>query len=128
MKDLADFLQDEVDATSVRAVAKRIDIAKTTVQNIVKRALKTAPETQTLEKIAAAYGLTLPAVLEMTGMMIGDKEKFVKVAHELEQSPWIEKRLDELLSLNEQEFNYWLDWVKWRREHGDGSSLPPPTQ
>ncbi len=101
MLDLADYLQAEVDKTSIRKVAARIDISKTTVENIIKRKLKSIPKVATLEKIATAYELTLPAVVEMAGVMLGDVDKFARLARELEQSPWIRKRFDELVSLSE---------------------------
>ena len=119
MKDLAKLLQDEIDSTSIRRVAKRIGIAKTTASNIAKRKLKSMPEVATLEKIAIAYGLTLPAVVEMAGAMLGDGDKFARLARELEQSPWIRKRFDELVGLSEDEFNYALDLIAFRRQRGE---------
>ena len=128
MMDLADYLQAEVDKASIRRVAKHIGVSKTTVENICKRKIETMPKVKTLEKIAAAYGLTLPVVIEMAGAMLGDGDKFIDAAHELEQSPWIERRLTELTSLSEAEFNYWMDWIAWRRRHPappDESPDPP---
>lgn len=117
MMDLADYLQAEVDKVrSVRKVAAHIDVSKTTVQNIIKRKLKGMPELATLEKIAAAYELTLPAVVEMAGAMLGDGDKFARLARELEQSPWIRDRFDELVGLTEAEFNYALDLIAFRRQ------------
>ena len=62
-------------------------------------------------------------------MVLGDVAKYARVARELEQSPWIANRLDELMSLDEKEFNYWLDWVAWNRRQGNppGSFPPPPS-
>ena len=61
MMDLAEYLQAEVDRErSIRKVAKKIGIAKTTLDNIIKRRIKRMPELETLEKIASAYGLTPP--------------------------------------------------------------------
>lgn len=115
MKDLADYLQDEVEKTSIRKVAARIGIAKTTVTNIAHRKLKSMPEVATLEKIATAYDLTLPAVVEMAGAMIGDSDRSTRLARELEQSPWVIKRIDELMHLTEEEFNYAMDLIAFRR-------------
>lgn len=122
MKDLAEYLQDEIGSTSIRRVAKRIGIAKTTVTNIAKRKLKSIPEVETLEKIATAYELTLPAVVQMAGAMLGDGDKFARLARELEQSPWIRKRFGELVGLSEDEFNYALDLIAFRRDRGE---FPP---
>lgn len=129
MKDLADYLAPDVERESIRKVAARIGIAKTTLENIIKRRLKKMPKVETLKKIADAYGLTLPAVVEMAGMTLGDGDRYARVAREMEQLPWIRKRLDELTRLSEQEFNYWLDWVAYHRDHpADGPTHPPPTQ
>lgn len=126
MKDLAEYLQEEVQKTSIRKVAARIGISKTTVANIAGRKLKNMPEVETLEKIAAAYELTLPAVAEMAGAMSGDGEKAARIARELERSPWIINRLDELLRMSEKDFNYFLDWVKWRKKNPPPDESPPP--
>lgn len=127
--DLTEYIQSELDKPqmSVRKVAKKLHIPPSTVQKIAKRAIRTMPEIHTLERIAEHSGMTLPIVVEMAGAMMGDKDKYAKIARALEQSPWIAKRFDELVTLNESEFNYWMDMVKWRREHGDGSTLLPPT-
>jgi plasmid maintenance system antidote protein VapI len=130
--DLADFIQAELDKpkSSVRKVAKWLHIAPTTVQKIAKRQIRTMPEVDTLQRIADNSGLSLPVIVEMAGAMMGDTEKYTLVARELEKSPWIANRFDELVSLNEQEFNYWMDMVKWRRKNGlpPDSTPPPPTQ
>lgn len=129
--DLSEFMQAEIDKpkSSVRKVAKRLHISPTTVQKIAKRQIQTMPEVDTLQKIADNSGLTLPAVVEMAGAMMGDTEKYAKIARSLERSPWIARRFDELVSLDEKEFNYWMDMVAWRRDHPNGdSALLPPTQ
>ena len=72
MMDLADYLQAEVGRTSIRKVAKATGVSKTTIDNIVNRRLKTMPDVATLEKIARAYGMTLPVVVEMAGAALGD--------------------------------------------------------
>lgn len=125
--DLAEFMQAEIDKpkSSVRKVAKRLHIAPTTVQKIAKRQIQTMPEIDTLQRIADNSGLTLPAVVEMAGAMLGDTEKYTKIARAIEQAPWIAKRFDELILLKESEFNYWLDMVKWRRDHPENGSTPP---
>jgi transcriptional regulator with XRE-family HTH domain len=125
MKDLAAYLQDEVDKASIRRVATHIGIAKTTVDHIIKRKIKTLPELPTLEKIATAYGLTLPTVIRMAGAMFDDNDKFMRLAHELELSPWIRQRMGELLSLSEDEFNYAMDLTAFRRAHPQNGSTDP---
>lgn len=117
MMDLADYLQIEVDKTSVRAVAKHIDIAKTTVQNIVKRNLKTMPDMPTLQKIADAYGITVPTVVEMAGAMLGDTEKYTQIARELELHPWIAEEWTRLSSMTKDEFKEAVDYMEWRKRH-----------
>jgi transcriptional regulator with XRE-family HTH domain len=69
--DLADFLQVEVDRTSLRDVAGKIKISKTTVDNIAKRRNKDLPELETLQKIAAAYNKDLWEVIEMANVDLG---------------------------------------------------------
>lgn len=128
MMDLAEYLQDEVDKErSIRKTAKRLGISKTTLENIIKRRTKTRLKVSTLENIAAGTGLTLVAVAEMAGVIIGDGKKHARVARELERKPWIAKRLNELLSLNEGEFNYWMDWIVWYRKKGSPPDPSPPS-
>jgi transcriptional regulator with XRE-family HTH domain len=126
MKDLADYLQAEVDKVrSIRKVAKHIGISKTALENITKRKLKTRPQLLTLEKIADAYeDLTLPGVVEMAGAMMGDTERYKIIARKMEVHPWIAERFDDLTSVTQEQFNDWMDQVAWRR-HRDQS---PPDQ
>ncbi len=124
MIDLAEYLQVEADKDrSLRKTAARLHISKTTLEKLIKRKLKTKPHVQTLENIAESTGLTLSAVAEMAGAMMADTDPFARLGRDLELRPWIKKRLPELLSLSEREFNYWMDWVAWRRRQG-----PPPDQ
>lgn len=70
MLDLADYLQAEVDKTSVRKVAKRIGISKGAVEGITGRKLGGFPEIETLIAISKAYDLPLPEVERMAGIEI----------------------------------------------------------
>lgn len=119
--DLAEYIQAEVDkpGMSYRKVAKHIGISKTTVEKIAKRKIVTMPEVGTLQKIADAYGMTLPTVIEMAGAMIGDNERYQAIARRMEAHPWIAARFDELASLPEEKFNDWLDQVAWQRQRRD---------
>ncbi len=125
MLDLADYLQAEVDKTSIRKVAAHIDISKTTVQNIIKRKLKSMPDVTTLEKIASAYGITLTVVVEMAGAMLGDTEKYTQIARELEVHPWIAEEWRRLTSMTKERFREAMDYVEWRERHPVGPALPP---
>jgi len=129
MMDLADYLQAEVGRTSIRKVAKATGVSKTTIDNIVNRRLKTMPDVATLEKIARAYGMTLPVVVEMAGAALGDGERARRLARELEAHPWIAERFDELTSMTREEFTETMDYLAFRRErlaprpNGDQSTL-----
>lgn len=126
--DLAEFMQAELDKpkSSVRKVARRLHIAPTTVQKIAKRQIQTMPEVDTLQRIADNSGLTLPAVVEMAGALLGDTEKYAKIARALEQTPWIARRFDELMQLSEDEFNYALDLRAFRLKNRFPPDPPNP--
>jgi transcriptional regulator with XRE-family HTH domain len=126
MMDLAEYLQAEVGKTSIRKVAKKIGISKTAVDNIANRRIKKMPQMETLEKIAIAYGLTVPAVVRMAGVMFPDGDKHVRMAHEIEQSPWVAKRFDELMDMDENEFNYAMDLIAYQRSRGLPPDSTPP--
>jgi transcriptional regulator with XRE-family HTH domain len=68
--DLAEYLQAEVDRTSIRKVAKRIGVSKSAVEHITKRDLQGLPELETLIAIAKAYDLDLLEVERMAGVTI----------------------------------------------------------
>ena len=125
MMDLADYLQAEVDKASIRRVAKHIGISKTTVENIVKRRLKTMPDLSTLEKIASAYDMGTPAVVEMAGMLFSDPDVYLALARELERKPWIAEAWPRLVSLTPAELKESLDYIEWRRRHPGGAPPPP---
>lgn len=124
--DLADYLQPKVDKTSLRKVAAEIGISKSTVDNIIKRKLKSMPELQTLERIAVYSGFSLSVVVAMTGATMGDGSRFVRLAHELEAHPWITERFDELVSMSKEEFNETMDYFGYRREKRNNPPPPPP--
>ncbi len=119
--DLADFLQSEIDQTSIRRVAKKIGIAPTTVTSIAKRKRQRMPDVDTLEAIANAYGLTLPVVVEMAGSALGDTQRYERFARELELHPWLVGKWDELTSMSEAEFSEAMDYLAWRKRHPGGS-------
>ncbi len=126
MIDLSDFLKAAYDKPkmSYRKLAEYIGISKTTVEKIVKRRLKKMPELETLEKIAKAYDLTTPAVVEMAGAMMGDTEKYTQIARELATRPWIAEEWKFLTSLTKEEFAEAKDYMGWRKRHP--SDRPPP--
>lgn len=117
--DLADFLQNEVDHSSIRKVAKRIGIAPTTVTSIAKRKRQRMPDVDTLRAIADAYGFTLPVVVEMAGAALGDTERYTKFARELELHPWLTEKWDELTRMTQDEFREAMDYLEWRKRHPD---------
>lgn len=128
MMDLADYLQAEVEKTSIRKVAKLTGVSKTTIDNIRNRRIKTLPELQTLEKIATAYSLTLPAVVEMAGAVLGDGEKYSRIARELELHPWIVEEWDTLIAMTKEQFKEAADFIAFRKQQElSAPALPPPS-
>jgi len=126
MMDLAEYLQVEVDKErSIRKVAKRIGISKTTLENIIKRRLKTLPELPTLQKIADCYeDLTLPTVVVMVGAMLGDTEKYAQIAREMELYPWIVEEWTRLTSMTKEQFREAVDYMEYRKRQLGGPPLP----
>lgn len=124
--NLSDFLQAEIDKpkSSIRKVAKKIGIGTTTVTNIAKGKRKRAPDVDTLQKIADAYDLTLATVVEMAGAMMGDKERYEKLAREIEVHPWIAEDWEYLTKLTRERFKEAMDYISWRERHPNGPALP----
>lgn len=119
MQNLADYLGDRVRESSFRDVAAHTGVGKTTLDDIIKRRITTLPKIATLRKIADAYQLTLPTVVQMAGESIGDGDRFVRFARELEATPHIVDRFDELVSLSPSEFDEALDYIAYRRRQRD---------
>lgn len=84
MTDLAEFLQSEVNRTSLRKVAGKTGVAKTTIENIVKGNLQGLPEIETLQAIATAYGMDLWLVAHMAGIDLGLPQTPTEAAQRLE--------------------------------------------
>jgi len=133
MLDLADYIKADVDKTSLRKVAKKTGVSKSTIAKIVNRQYKSErPKVDTLEKIAGAYHLTLSTVVEMAGAMMGDGgDMYVRLARELEKTPWVVERFDDLVRMTEAEFHRLMDHLAWqrlqeedrrRRQNGDQST------
>jgi transcriptional regulator with XRE-family HTH domain len=122
--DLAEFLQAEIDkpGMSVRKVAAQLGISASAVQKISNRKIRTMPELDTLQRIADNSGLTLPAVVEMAGAMLGDTEKYTQVARELELHPWIAEEWPRIKSMTKEEFKEAVDYIEWRKRN----PLPRP--
>jgi transcriptional regulator with XRE-family HTH domain len=118
MVDLADFLREKVDATSLRAVAKYVGVSKTAIDNIVHRRIRKLPKVETLQRIADAYGLSLSSVVEMAGATLGDDDRALRLARELQALPWVAERFNELAVLTESEFNEVMDYLAFRRRQG----------
>jgi transcriptional regulator with XRE-family HTH domain len=123
--DLAAFLQLDVDKSSVREVAGKIRISKTTLQKILRRQLKTMPQVPTLEKIADYTGMSLPVIVAMTGATMNDRGKYDQLARELEAHPWITERFDELVTMSKEEFQETMDYFAYRREKRKNQTPPP---
>lgn len=122
--DLAEFMQAELDKpkSSVRKVAKRLHISPTTVQKIAKRQIQTMPEVDTLQRIADHSGLTLSTVVEMAGAMMGDVERYTRLAREIELHPWVVEEWPRLTRMTKAEFKEAIDYIEWRKRN----PAPPP--
>lgn len=101
--DLADFLQAEVDRSSLRDVAGKIGISKTAVDNLAKRKNKELPELVTLQKIAAAYNKDLWEVIEMMPVDLGLPKTLEEEAKQLialaDQNPEYQPLVEGILKL-----------------------------
>jgi transcriptional regulator with XRE-family HTH domain len=69
--DLAEYLQAEVDRTSIRKVAKKAGLAsKGPIERIINHQNEGFPEIETLVGIAKGFGLELLEVMRMAGATI----------------------------------------------------------
>lgn len=71
MSELADFLERELDKTSYRDLEGKTHVSRGALENIITRQNTQFPKMETLEKIAAAYGIALWRVIEMAGVDLG---------------------------------------------------------
>lgn len=98
--DLADFLQAEINRTSLRDVAAHTKVAKTTIDSITKRRLKALPEIGTLARIAEAYRKPLWEVMQMAGVDLGlpqsDDERYRRLAALATRKPALEHLIERL--------------------------------
>lgn len=69
--DLASFLAEQVKQSSLRQVAEKTGISKSTVDHIIRRVNRNLPELETLNRIADAYDIALWRVIEMAGVDLG---------------------------------------------------------
>jgi transcriptional regulator with XRE-family HTH domain len=70
MKELIQFLTEQVNTSSLRDVEAKTGISYAAIQRIIKGNFKNKPEIETLEKLAQAYQLPLWRVLEMAGVAL----------------------------------------------------------
>lgn len=68
---LQEFLLEELERSSIRDVAERIDMAPSALRRLAQGELKSLPEIETLQKIARAFKLPLWHVLKMAGVDLG---------------------------------------------------------
>lgn len=98
--DLAEFLQAEVDQTSLRAVAAKTRVSKTAIENIIKRQTTEQHKIGTLERIALAYGKELYEVMQMAGVKLGlpqnDSERSRRLAALVARKPALERLIERL--------------------------------
>jgi transcriptional regulator with XRE-family HTH domain len=70
MKELIQFLTEQVNTSSLRDVETKTGISYAAIQRIIKGNFKNKPEIETLEKLAQAYQLPLWRVMEMAGVAL----------------------------------------------------------
>src|SRR5690242_1702007 len=83
--DLSEYLQAEVDRTSIRKVAKRIGVSKSDIEHIVNRDRQGLPELETLIAIAKTYDLDLLEVERMAEATIPEPKTPAEVHQRLGQ-------------------------------------------
>lgn len=115
MPDLADFLEEKRKKSSYRQLAEEIGISRGALEKIIKRKSGKLPKVETLQKIADTYGLPLPRVVEMAGAALGDEERYIRLARELQSSPWLVERFNDLVTMTEAEFEEAMDYLAYRR-------------
>lgn len=82
--DLAEYLQAEVDRTSIRKVAKRASLAsKGPIERIINHQNEGFPELETLVGIAKGFGLDLLEVMQMAGVTIPEPKTPIEAQQRL---------------------------------------------
>lgn len=99
--DLAEYLQAEVDRTSLRKVAKKAGLAsKGPVERIIKHQNEGFPELETLIGIAKGFGLDLLEVMRMAGVTIAEPKTPAEVRQRLgnlvSEVPDLDRTVEEL--------------------------------
>lgn len=102
--DLADFLAQEVDRTSYRAVEAKTGISRGSLDNLIRRENKKLPEIETLKKVSKGYGLPLWKVVEMAGVELdlpnSPSERSQRLADLVSRVPQFSLLVDHLLRVD----------------------------
>lgn len=101
-------------------------IKRSTLSNIVTKA-GVNPRPATIKKLAGAMGIEGVVLTALLGYPVqADSEpdgKYVILAHQLQAFPWLVRRLDDFLHLDEAEFQEAMDHLEFRRRrNADRSS------
>lgn len=134
LMDLAEYLQAEVDRTSLRKVAKKAGVSKGAIDRIIKRANEGFPELETLIGISKGFDLDLLEVERMAGVTIPAPQTPAEVQQRLgalvSQVPDLDRVVEDLRDMYVRDPAFVKGMIvgmemsidQWKRQNGAGES------
>jgi transcriptional regulator with XRE-family HTH domain len=110
VSQLSEALSKRVETEGLRPFAKRLGIAHTTLDSLARNARTSAPEIETLQRIAAGLELPLWRVVEMAGINLelpqSDDDRVRRLVGMARRHPALQALVDHLIELapNRPEF------------------------
>lgn len=127
MSALADVIRRwlEHNSKSQNELARLAGIRTSSLSYIVNKE-DALPKPVTIKKLAAAMdvdGVVLTALLGYPTQPRGQPaDEYVELARRLEALPWLVERLNDLLHLDQKEFQEVMDYLDYRRRNVDQSN------
>ena len=137
--DLTEFIQAEVERTSIRKVAEKAGLeSKGAIERIINRTNKGFPELETLIGISKGFGIDLLEVVRMAGAMIPEPKTPAEVRQRLgnlvTQVPDLDRVVEDLRDMHVHDPKFVSGMIvgiemsiaQWKRQQSDdeGSDRP----
>lgn len=139
--DLAEFIQAEVDRTSIRKVARRAGLSsKAPIERIINRQNDGFPELETLIGISRGFGIDLLEVVQMAGATIPEPKTPAEVRQRLgdlvTQVPDLDRVVEDLRDMHVHDPKFVSGMVvgiemsiaQWKRQRSGGTVSDQPNE
>lgn len=128
---LANFLRERMAARGWNQgqLAAKAEIRESTLSNILNKE-GVIPRPDTVKALAKALEIDPPFLTALLDYPIDSSSnpnsRYVRLARELEASPWLAERIDDLLHLSPEEFRELMDYLDFRRRRRRGGDQSNP--